>query len=273
MKLAEFISVIGFKIDDSAIKELQNKVKQVNKTVADSVKRTGKVHKAVQQEMNSHVVAYQRQQQKIATEAQRQLKQKIQQEKRLEREMKRSTDRVEAHRRRLQLETVRHQNRVQLAEMRRQSGGRGGRGGLVASNLASGATGLARNALAGYGVFELGRGVFDAAQTRAKTLAALTATTGGKESAAREYAFLNEEVDRLSLNLKAASEGFIKLKGSALGSEMAAEDVNKLFSATSELMTVYGSSPDDLEGAFRALGQMMSKTKIMSEEFECRLAA
>jgi tape measure domain-containing protein len=88
---------------------------------------------------------------------------------------------------------------------------------------------------------------------------------------AKNLQFLNEQVDRLGLDINAAYSGFKTFSGALMGTTLAGEQGNKVFRQVSEAATVMGLSGEQTEGAFLALGQMMSKGTVSAEELRGQL--
>lgn len=84
--------------------------------------------------------------------------------------------------------------------------------------------------------------------------------------------FLNNQVDRLGLNLHAAQAGYKTLSGSVMGTNIQGAKSNKIFRQVSEASAVLGLSAEQTEGSFLALGQMISKGTVQAEELRGQLA-
>jgi len=109
----------------------------------------------------------------------------------------------------------------------------------------------------------------DIVQTTAKFQSlenAIKATGDGKN-----LKFLNEQVDRLGLDITAAYQGYKTFSGALMGTALAGEQGNKVFRQVSEAATVMGLSGEQTEGAFLALGQMMGKGTVSAEELRGQL--
>jgi tape measure domain-containing protein len=88
---------------------------------------------------------------------------------------------------------------------------------------------------------------------------------------AKNIQFLNEQGDRLGLDITAAYQGYKTFSGALMGTVLAGEQGNKVFRQVSEAATVMGLSGEQTEGAFLALGQMMSKGTVSAEELRGQL--
>jgi tape measure domain-containing protein len=83
--------------------------------------------------------------------------------------------------------------------------------------------------------------------------------------------FLNEEVDHLGLSLQAAQSGYKTFNGAVMGSTIQGAKANKVFHQVASASTVMGLSAEQQEGAFLALGQMISKGTVQAEELRGQL--
>ncbi len=93
----------------------------------------------------------------------------------------------------------------------------------------------------------------------------------GPERAARAFAFVRGEAERLGLNLLTAGEGFSKLTAAAKGTALAGAQTREIFSAVSEAGRVLGLSGSQVAGAFTAIEQIISKGKVSAEELRGQL--
>lgn len=83
--------------------------------------------------------------------------------------------------------------------------------------------------------------------------------------------FLNSEIDRLGLNLNAARDGYKTFNGAVMGTRIEGLAANKVFTQVAEATTIMGLSADQQQGAFLALGQMLSKGTVQAEELRGQL--
>ena len=125
---------------------------------------------------------------------------------------------------------------------------------------------MAGNVFAGLGA---AMAIKDVIQTTAKfqSLENAIKATGD----AKNIQFLNEQVDRLGLDITAAYQGYKTFSGALMGTALAGERGNKVFRQVSEAATVMGLSGEQTEGSFLALGQMMSKGTVSAEELRGQL--
>jgi hypothetical protein len=101
---------------------------------------------------------------------------------------------------------------------------------------------------------------------------AMLAATGNTSDAKQQMQFLIDLSRRLGLSVKDIADQYIKFKFAAKD-KLTGGQIEELFTNMSELGTVLGLSQEKMKLAFNAIQQMMSKTKISSEELNFRLAA
>ena len=100
---------------------------------------------------------------------------------------------------------------------------------------------------------------------------ALAAVTGSSQGAAAEMAFLRAESERLGLNLLETSQSYLQIAAAAKGTTLAGQGTRDIFTAVAEASTVLQLSVDQTNGALRAIGQIMSKGKVQTEELRGQL--
>ncbi len=100
---------------------------------------------------------------------------------------------------------------------------------------------------------------------------ALTAVTGSSQGAAAEMAFLRAESERLGLNLLETSQSYLQIAAAAKGTTLAGQGTRDIFTSIAEASTVLQLSVDQTNGALRAIGQIMSKGKVQTEELRGQL--
>lgn len=120
----------------------------------------------------------------------------------------------------------------------------------------------------------VGLGVQEIVQTTARFKSlenAIKTASGSSQQGAANLQFLNDQVNRLGLDLNAAYNGYKTFSGALMGSALAGDQANTIFRQLSEAATVMGLSGEQTEGAFLALGQMISKGKVQAEELRGQL--
>jgi len=95
---------------------------------------------------------------------------------------------------------------------------------------------------------------------------ALTAATGSSEAAAREFGFVEEQADRLGLNLRTAARDFSQLAAAARGTRAEGKVTRDVFLGVAEAGAVLGLSVDAQGRALTALTQIISKGRVQAEE-------
>jgi len=100
---------------------------------------------------------------------------------------------------------------------------------------------------------------------------ALETITGSSAGAREEMKFLEEQVERLGLNLLETAQSYMQIAAAAKGTELAGDGTRQIFTAIAEASTVLQLSVDQTNGALRAIGQIMSKGKVQAEELRGQL--
>lgn len=100
---------------------------------------------------------------------------------------------------------------------------------------------------------------------------ALETITGSSVGAREEMKFLEEQAERLGLNLLETAQSYMQIAAAAKGTELAGDGTRQIFTAIAEASTVLQLSVDQTNGALRAIGQIMSKGKVQAEELRGQL--
>lgn len=100
---------------------------------------------------------------------------------------------------------------------------------------------------------------------------ALETITGSSAGAREELKFLEEQAERLGLNLLETAQSYMQIAAAAKGTELAGDGTRQIFTAIAEASTVLQLSVDQTNGALRAIGQIMSKGKVQAEELRGQL--
>lgn len=93
----------------------------------------------------------------------------------------------------------------------------------------------------------------------------------GGENAVQNMEFLNDTINRLGLDITSTYKGFKTFEGGLMGTSLEGQKGLKVFEAVSEAAAVMKLSGEQTEGAFLALGQMMSKGTVSAEELRGQL--
>lgn len=158
----------------------------------------------------------------------------------------------------------------------RVSGGGGGGGGggvgFGAGALGGAAAGsLSRSVIPGLGVGFALKNLVTTEQNLTGIENALTAATGSAAKGTVQMKFLREETDRLGLNFMDSARGFTNLLASGESIGFGLKNTQELFLGVAESARTLNLSADDTQGVLRAVGQMMSKGTIQSEELKGQL--
>ncbi|MCD6706847.1 MAG: tape measure protein [Thiobacillus sp.] len=97
------------------------------------------------------------------------------------------------------------------------------------------------------------------------------AAAGDTAQAASDLAFVRAESDRLALSLPEAADGFSKLASSTMGTQVEGEKTRKIFTGISSAMRVLGAPTYQVERAFNAVTQAISKGNLQAEEIRGQL--
>lgn len=99
----------------------------------------------------------------------------------------------------------------------------------------------------------------------------LDAALGSSEKAAKGFAFVKAESDRLGFGLLGAVDGYARLASAARGTSLEGEGVNRVFTQFAERAAVARLSSEDFAGVIRALEQIVSKGTLSMEELRQQL--
>ncbi len=156
---------------------------------------------------------------------------------------------------------------IQVARLRMSMGDTRG----AVSSLTS-ALGAAKLAIAAWGaaLVYAGNVALEAALQMDRLDKAYTSITGSAQAARGQLSFLQDTADRLGLQFQStalsAKTFFAAGKGSSLEPQL-----NAIFEAVSSAGAALSMTQDDIQGAFLALGQMISKGKVQAEELRGQL--
>lgn len=128
-----------------------------------------------------------------------------------------------------------------------------------------------RFAMAGIGSVLMVKDLVDSSIAMEKMTLGLRGATGSASQGAVEFAYLNEVVDKLHLDLKSSGEAFTLLTAAARGTTLEGKATRDIFEAVAASSMVLGRSTQDTEGSLYAIQQMMSKGKVTSEELRRQL--
>lgn len=95
--------------------------------------------------------------------------------------------------------------------------------------------------------------------------------SGTTQEYAANQAFLKKTINDLGLDVVSATKGFGQFAANTKGTVLQGEETRKIFESVSMAATTLGTSVDDTNGIFRALGQIVSKGAVQSEELRGQL--
>lgn len=94
---------------------------------------------------------------------------------------------------------------------------------------------------------------------------------GDFDKVASEMEFLRRNADFLGISLGTLSESYSKFASSTLDTNIEGAKTREIFLAVADAGAVLGLSVDDLNGVFKALGQIASKSQVQMEELRGQL--
>lgn len=129
--------------------------------------------------------------------------------------------------------------------------------------------------IAGFiGVFsfqELTNQTFEVASAFIATENALLAVTGSGQRAGKVMEYLKDLGRNLGTDVNVLAESFLKFSAAGAKSKLTSDELLNVFEALAETSVILQFSQQQLEGAFRAITQMMSKGKVQAEELRGQL--
>lgn len=154
------------------------------------------------------------------------------------------------------------QYRQQVASLERQLRSAQGAAGGFGSSLSSIRGGLAMGGLA-VGGFQAGKSIMEQGQFFQGMDATMTMVSDSEEEAKKRIAFLKEQTNRLGLNMKIASQGYVQMSVNSAG-VMSKDQNDELFRGFSEYATALQVDPVKFQRGITAIGQMMGKGQVMA---------
>jgi len=140
--------------------------------------------------------------------------------------------------------------------------------GRVSIATAAMVTGLAAGA---YAFVQLGKGAIEANKGFERIDMALTSLSGSSTIAAVQMANLMRTSDTAGTSFLSTAQMFTQLEAASAGTNLEGEATKKLFEQITFASTKMGLSQQDLEGALRAVSQIMSKGTVSAEELRGQL--
>lgn len=128
-----------------------------------------------------------------------------------------------------------------------------------------------KTAFAGIAVGVAIKDIIDTTANYQSMTAAIKASSVTEQEGEKNIKFLNDEIDRLGLNLEATFKGFKTFQGAVKGTSLDGQVARKIFTGVSTAVTAMGLTGDDATGVFLAMGQMVSKGSVQAEELRGQL--
>jgi len=92
------------------------------------------------------------------------------------------------------------------------------------------------------------------------------------KEAAFQVEWLKKKTDELGINFRSATQDFTMFSATTTAAGATQSQTRVMFTDIMKIQTALGMTPDMAEGMTRALGQMVSKGQVMSEELKGQLA-
>lgn len=115
-------------------------------------------------------------------------------------------------------------------------------------------------------MINFGKAAFDTSLRLEAMQTALNNASGGIAEGGQQMAFINAEVDRLSLPLESSVQGFTQLAAAAKGTTLEGDKTKEMFSALAQAARVNNLSQEDFQAVLQATGQVLSKGSVQAEE-------
>jgi len=137
--------------------------------------------------------------------------------------------------------------------------------------LLQGAVFKTRTLYQSLGGFLAAKEIIGASNAIIKIKAQLEAATGSIQQERVQFGFLREYAGKLGLEFRSLAQSYGFFLGSIKGTGVAVADAKQIFVGFSTAARALQLSTDDVDGVFRALGQMLSKGKLQAEELRGQL--
>lgn len=121
-----------------------------------------------------------------------------------------------------------------------------------------------------YGAISGVQSVLDAVELKSGIDARLSVAFG-KEGVGGAIEYLNQQVERLGIEFPKAAQDFSDMAIAAKSAGFTLDETKFVFESFAEAGKVLRLSPDNLSGVFKALNQIMSKSKVQAEELRGQL--
>lgn len=146
---------------------------------------------------------------------------------------------------------------------------RTGSPGLSASSMLSGPASLL--ATAG-GVYGLTSSFVAVNQQMDSFRAGLLLSSDGAEGARQQFDWLHAKAEQLGTDFRESTRSFMSFSATTSAMGATQDQTQVMYGNMLKIQSALAMTPDDAEGMSRALSQMLSKGKVMSEELKGQLA-
>lgn len=120
-------------------------------------------------------------------------------------------------------------------------------------------------------VIDFGKAVVESGIQAQKFIATMTFATGSATKAADSFAYIKKLSADLGLELSSSAKAFAQFSASAQGTGLEGQKTRDIFESVSKAAVIMGLSAEETQGSFYALGQMISKGTVQSEELRGQL--
>ena len=115
------------------------------------------------------------------------------------------------------------------------------------------------------------KAIANASNAIIKIRAQLEAATGSVAQGRIQFGFVTEQANKLGLEFTSVAKSYGQLLGSVKGTNVTFKETQDLFRGFATGARALQLSTDDVDGVFRALGQILSKGKLQAEELRGQL--
>ncbi len=122
-----------------------------------------------------------------------------------------------------------------------------------------------------FGAIQIAREIFNQVKALDSLNKALLVVVETQSALIDTQAFLNDLADKSGTDILSLSKAYTKFFASAKTTNLTLEDTRKIFENTALAGAALGLSTDDVNGAMRALEQMLSKGNVQAEEIRGQL--
>ena len=126
-------------------------------------------------------------------------------------------------------------------------------------------------AFGGIGAVQLVRSLRDAGLEIERLEQRFNFAAGGFAAGARELEFIRREAERLGVAFGPAASGYSSLLAASRGTNVGLAETREIFLGVAEAAAVLRLSSEEVEGALRAVQQIMSKGTLQAEEIRGQL--